>query len=198
VQVASNDQTGGLTPKALSPSQLTPVWNAAGTQTMYCSDCHGNDQQTSTTVPQGPHGSNARFMLSGNARFWPVNAFGQLWSLDDVRNNRNNWQGDLFCVNCHPMFDGLNFANNVHRGANHQGADVKCITCHVTVPHGSQRSRLIGYASEPQPWNYAGTSTYDRLVITGFRKAAGPAAYVKEDCSMNGVCHGTQVGFYEP
>jgi hypothetical protein len=56
---------------------------------------------------------------------------------------------------------------------------------------------LIGYSSDIAPYNYSGTGTYDKLVIVGFRKASGPNNYDKNDCSMSGVCHGTQSGTYE-
>jgi hypothetical protein len=197
VQVSLNNQTGSPIPKPLSQNQMTTDWNSVGTQTMYCSDCHGNDQRTSATVPQGPHGSTAKFMLTGNATYWPTNASGNLWSLDDIKNNLNNWQSDLFCVNCHTLYDGINFKNNVHDESNHQENDVKCITCHVTIPHGSRRSRLIGYEFDVPPYNYSGIGMYDKLVITGFEKATSPTSYMKANCSMNGVCHGTQVGSYE-
>ena len=38
-------------------SDLTP------TSLIYCSDCHGSDDQT---APNGPHGSNYRYILKGN------------------------------------------------------------------------------------------------------------------------------------
>jgi predicted CXXCH cytochrome family protein len=199
VQVGSTDQTGALIPKTLDITQLSSAWNSPGTQTMYCSDCHGNDQQISTSVPQGPHGSNRKFMLTGSGKFWPQNAFNDsLWSLYDIVNNRNNWQNDLFCINCHPMTNGLTFINNVHNSASHQSSNIKCITCHVTVPHGSKRSRLIGYESDIQPYNYAGAGQFEKLVIVGFQKASGPMNYLENNCSMNGVCHGTQLNIYEP
>jgi len=197
VLVGLNSQAGSLIPKPLDPSQMTSNWNQTGLQSMYCSDCHGNDQPTSATVPQGPHASNSRFMLTGNAKYWPTNAMGSLWSLDDILNNKNNWQNDLFCSNCHVMYSGGTWTNNVHAGINHQDPTVKCITCHVTVPHGSKRSRLIGYATDVQPYNYLGIGVYDKLVITGFQKASGPKNYLENNCSMNGVCHGTQAGLYE-
>jgi len=197
VNLSLNNRTGALVPKGLTAQQLTSDWNSAGDQTMYCSDCHGSDQTPSSNIPQGPHGSNSKFMLTGNAKYWPANASGALWSLDDIASNRNNWQNDLFCVNCHPMNTAGQYGNNVHGSLNHQSADVKCITCHVAVPHGAKRSRLIGYASDVQPYNYSGTGTYDRLVITGFQKAADPLAYLKANCSTNGMCHGTQIGLYE-
>ena len=198
VRAALNDQTGNSIPKPLQIPQMSAEWNAVGTQTMYCSDCHGNDESVSSTVPQGTHGSNSKFMLTGRGKYWPTNAFGTLWSLDDIKSTNNNWQNDLFCVNCHSMTSGVQFVNNVHNEADHQGASVKCITCHVAVPHGAKRSRLIGYASDVSPYNYNGAGVYDKLVITGFQKAADPSFYQKENCSMNGVCHGAQFGSYEP
>ncbi len=203
VKVGLNDQTGSYSPRSLTANQMTTSWNNVGTQTMYCSDCHGNDTPVSTTEADGPHGSNRRFMLKGSsttpsAQYWPTNANGVLWSLYDIKNNRNNWQTDLFCVNCHPIYSGGSFKNNVHSRGQHQGSSVKCITCHVVVPHGSKRSRLIGYASEPAPYNYSGAGTYDKLVIVGFRKASNPNGYSKNYCSMTGLCHHTQTNTYDP
>jgi hypothetical protein len=197
VMVRSNDQTGSIAPKALGVTAMTTAWNMVGNQTMYCSDCHGNDQQTSTTEPQGPHGSTAKFMLTGSGKFWPTNFRDSLWTLDDIRYNRNNWQNDLFCANCHTMFNGATFLNNAHDTPSHVGKNIPCITCHVVVPHGSKRSRLIGYDSDVQPYNYSGISVYNRLLINGFQKAAFPTGYAKNSCSTNGVCHGTQSGSYE-
>ncbi|MGB9772918.1 MAG: cytochrome c3 family protein [Bacteroidota bacterium] len=194
VEIGLNDQTGSYSPKTLTIAQMNTRWSNIGAQTMYCSDCHGNDEPT----PQGPHGSNYKYLLAGTAKYWPTNANGALWSLYDVKNNRNNWQADLFCVNCHPMYSG-GFKNEVHSKGPHQKSEVKCVTCHVAVPHGSKRSRLIGYTSDPSPYNYNGTGTYEKLVITGFRKASGPFNYDKSNCSMPpGVCHGQQSGTYDP
>ncbi len=197
VQVTLLNQTGSPVPRALQSAALTTVWNNPGTQTMYCSDCHGPDQPVSSTVPSGPHASSYKFMLTGTGKYWPTNAAGQLWSLNDIQNNLNNWQNNLFCANCHPMKSGSVYFNDVHRISNHRPSTVKCITCHVTIPHGSRRSRLIGYASDPPPYDYSGAGTYEKLVIVGFKKAADPMNYQKEDCSMTGICHGTQVGVYE-
>jgi predicted CXXCH cytochrome family protein len=198
VQVPANQQSGSAAPRSLTVAQMAPRWSATGTQTMYCSDCHGNDQQTSLTVPQGPHGADSRFMLTGRGTFWPGARTGELWSLNDITGNLNNWQTELFCANCHVLYDAGGFKNNVHAGVAHQGADIRCITCHVAVPHGAQRSRLIGYAGDPAPYNYLGPGPYDRLVIDGFSKANSPFGYNRESCSMQGVCHGPGGGRYEP
>jgi predicted CXXCH cytochrome family protein len=184
VMASSNAQTGSTAPKSLDPSQMTVQWNDVLNQTMYCSDCHGNDQPTSATTPQGPHGSTAKYMLTGNAKYWPLNPSNQPWSLNDIKTNVN-WQNDLFCANCHPMYSNGLFLNNVHTAAEHQTPDVKCVTCHVAIPHGAPHARLIGYASDPSPYNFNGAS----LVIASFQKAAGPTLYTSANCSMNGVCH---------
>jgi predicted CXXCH cytochrome family protein len=201
VRFSSSSQTGSPIPRPLAASQMTTDWAAnVGVQTMYCSDCHGNDESVSSTVPQGPHGSNAKFMLTGRGKYWPSKPppDGTLWSLADVKNNATNWQNDLFCANCHTLYNGVSFQNNVHSALQHQDPSVKCITCHVTVPHGSKRSRLIGYANDVAPYNYSGIGLYDKLVITGFQKSTtGPLNYFESNCSMVGTCHGTQIGSYE-
>jgi predicted CXXCH cytochrome family protein len=197
VQVSLDAQNGSFEPRRLKPFQMNEQWSSAGSQTMYCSDCHGNDQPTTSSVPQGPHGSNNKFMLTGNAKYWPTNSFENLWSLNDIKSNSKNWQNDLFCVNCHPLYDGNSFFNNVHNSTRHLDGNIKCITCHLAVPHGSKRSRLIGYASDVTPFNYLGEGVYDKLVIDGFKKAESASKYEIQYCSTTGVCHGTQSEDYE-
>ncbi len=73
---------------------LTPFNAAVGLQTMYCTDCHGNDTEPGTAVPTpasdvngnvwGPHGSTNDFLLKGP------------WS-DQTGSNRE----DDLCFKCH-------------------------------------------------------------------------------------------------
>lgn len=175
-----NNQTASTAPKLLAAAQLLAPWvTARGTQTMYCSDCHGPD---TTTEPKGPHGSSVARMKTGTRKYWPTNAAGALWTLADVKNNANSWSTNLFCANCHPLKVGTTWGNNVHSRGDHQGATVTCVACHVVVPHGSRRSRLIGYASETAPYNYGGAGVYQKLVMSGFKKATGPTTYAKGNC----------------
>ncbi|MBI4710705.1 MAG: cytochrome C, partial [Nitrospirae bacterium] len=160
---------GSYTPKPLVTAQMSAPWNVSGTvgnQTMYCSDCHGADSE-STSDPKGPHGSNSKYMLKGSRKYWPLNSSLGLWTLADIQNNTNNWSTNLFCVNCHPIYSGSTWQNNVHSRGNHQATDIYCISCHVVVPHGSKRSRLIGYATDTPPYNYNGAGTYEKLVVCG-------------------------------
>lgn len=200
VRNSANTQTGAVTPKALATSQMSAPWSTSanlGNQTMTCTDCHASDVPSD---PKGPHGSAANKLLAGPRRYWPLNATGGLWTLDDVKSNKNSWSTNLFCVNCHPMLSGSNFVNNVHDKSDHRRSGVYCITCHTVVPHGSKRSRLIGYKTDPAPYNYGGTGTYSKLVVTGFRKASSPTGYSESNCSMQGTsgCHGSGSGTYEP
>jgi hypothetical protein len=154
VAVTLNNQTGSYAPKALNAVQLKAPWNVSpGDQTMYCSDCHGADDEA--TSAKGPHGSSRKYMLKGTGQYWPTNASSTLWEWGNVTD-------DLFCRNCHPL-TGDSDSMNEHDRGNH---DIPCVECHVAVPHGSQRSRLIGYTTEVAPYNYNGNS----LVWTGFRK----------------------------
>ncbi|TPW12133.1 MAG: Doubled CXXCH motif-containing protein, partial [Halothiobacillaceae bacterium] len=71
---------------------LTPFNAAVGQQTMYCTDCHGNDTEPGTVIPTGgvngnvwgPHGSENVFLLKGP------------WS----NQTGSNRQDDL-CFKCH-------------------------------------------------------------------------------------------------
>jgi len=163
---------GSLPPRALPSSGMVSPWTDAGAQTMYCSDCHG--QEDTMLQPEGPHGSGAKFMLKGTGKYWPAGPGGLPWTLADANNP------DLFCGNCHNIFNGGSWNNRPHEVGDH--GTVQCVMCHVAVPHGSKRSRLIGYSSDSSPYNYLGSS----LVITGFRKAA-PWSYAPANCQAS--CH---------
>jgi len=155
----------GRTPavRNANANDWTAPFNAAvGTQTMYCTDCHGSDTLQGTVVPKGaqpngnvwgPHGSENEFLLKGS------------WSDETGQNTAS----DGLCFKCHNYdFYGkefptgnigavstqssgfsrdasLGFASclyvpsvNLHTG-HAQEAQVKnfrCSYCHVSIPHG--------------------------------------------------------------
>jgi predicted CXXCH cytochrome family protein len=213
VQVSSNNQTGSGAPKPLATAQMATAWNGVGTQSMYCSDCHGNDQTVSATVPDGPHGSSRKYMLKGttakpSAQYWPYNATGTtLWRLNDVRSNLNSWSTNLFCVSCHPLITGTTWYNNAHKehetrsvtigGVNYGG--IPCVSCHTTVPHGSKRSRLITYSTDVAPYAHR-DGAINVNVILGFKKATGPNAYSKSNCysTQSGCTTHSNAGGFDP
>ncbi len=211
---------------------MLPPWNTnVGNQTMYCSDCHGADDEN-TIDPKGPHGSSKKYMLKGQYKDWPENsATGQPWHIGDALDAGGYnlpVPGEIFCLNCHTIerVAGNDAINGAHRIKSTMesmitpGTYVKCINCHVAVPHGSPVSRLIGYYNFPEPYNYNGNS----LMLTGYRSNYtavdtpvynwGDAYLVDHDgltpgypaidtvptCGGNGsaFCHGTDGGGYDP
>jgi cytochrome c553 len=213
VVVSLNNQTGSYSPRALASSQMSSPWDTSvGTQTMYCSDCHGADDEGTGAV--GPHGSAVKFMLKGTAKYWPYNnTDGKLWTLGDVRNNTNNWSTDLFCVNCHPIYSGGTWKNAVHQKGDHNNRNytidgisytgVPCVTCHLVVPHGGKRSRLIAYgyqSSSPDVQPYIINTNV--ALLRGFKKnASAPGTYDRRDCySTASQCsdHNMNAGGYDP
>ncbi|HFC98384.1 MAG TPA: hypothetical protein ENJ40_08025 [Thermosulfurimonas dismutans] len=178
VTVAADNRPGGYAPKALIDSsygsRLKPPWDThVGQQTMYCSDCHGEDAATEI---KGPHGSDAKFMLV-DGRTWPEAPSvcgGGLWTLSDIASS-TCWQDHLLCAKCHVLYNN-GFLNNVHRVGFHHGTP--CVSCHMAVPHGSHASRLIVYRSDPAPYNYNGTTAK----LDGFCKASSPDSYTVRNC----------------
>jgi hypothetical protein len=140
-----------------------PPFNSfVGTQTMYCTDCHGSQTQGNTVVPVGgehgypwgPHGSDENFLLKGN------------WN-DQTGTNTTNFANEAdssnhLCFRCH---DPKNYARpaqspnaqvfasgfrravggggclqflglNLHIGHASLVQNFRCSYCHIAVPHG--------------------------------------------------------------
>ena len=175
VGLSDASRTNATAPKPLLATQMLAAWNSVGTQTMYCSDCHG--EGVSTPAAQGPHGSAVAFMLKGTNTKWPQNSSGALAALGATTG--------VFCLNCHVAPTS---SNGVHSKGDHAG--VACVNCHVLVPHGSGMSRLMGdadSANTPTRMAYQGVKT--NTWLTSFTKASTPTGYSKSNCqSTTGGC----------
>ncbi|MDT8337672.1 MAG: cytochrome c3 family protein [Sulfurimonas sp.] len=183
-------RTGSYAPKELDTTQLWTPWKEnPGLNTMYCSDCHGADNELGGD-PKGPHGSNLKYILKGVNQYWPMKPDGvTLYTMDDLKNNTD---AGLFCKNCHdpdrPHTDWWNRMAN--RG-------FQCVQCHVAIPHGSPLSRLFGYSSFPAPYNYGGNKL---ATVGGYRKNAYTMVDSNDVYSSHaggGMCHGTNAGGYD-
>ncbi|MDT8383959.1 MAG: cytochrome c3 family protein [Gammaproteobacteria bacterium] len=111
---------------------LTPFNAAVGTQTMYCSDCHGSNTPTGTADPDGPgyengnvwgpHGSTNPFLLKGD---WSGNVPGS--NRNDYTNRpgtgENTDSRDHLCFKCH---DYDEYASTAGSGASGFGGDGMC------------------------------------------------------------------------
>ena len=125
---------------------LAPWANDVGTQTMYCSDCHGTDTAENSVVPTGgrpwgPHGSENNFILKGP---WSTTTGGNPGAVDTL------------CFRCHDSGDysGGNrgagesgFSNtgdgNLHTLHSERLERIRCNWCHVAVPHGWKNKALL-------------------------------------------------------
>ena len=167
VEVGLNSQSGSTTPKPLAAATLSAPWNVnVGTQTMYCSDCHGADNEN-TTDPRGPHGANATFMLKGPNKTWP-GAF----TLANATTGQGTAAG-LFCLNCHPAPGS---SNSIHSRSAHR---VACVRCHIEVPHGSKLSRLMAYSTPTPPW---GAPYGSQSWLRAFKKPTTTGGYSESNC----------------
>jgi hypothetical protein len=113
-----------------------------GTQTMHCSDCHGDPSSwTQGTGPkldvvQGPHGSSKPFLLKGD---WDLvvdsspPTTGQTPSSPGV------------CGNCHnPTNSVSGFSGTTEGRHSWSGKDgVPCNYCHIAVPHGWKNKAFL-------------------------------------------------------
>jgi hypothetical protein len=142
--------TGRTTTKrgmGASTSGWRAPWSTAiGTQTMYCTDCHGSNVTSGTSVipdntvpgtgagnPWGPHGSTNPFILKGR------------WDKDVT-------DGTAICMKCHnPVSGSTGFYDTSGRGRGnlhnyHQtklSNGLKCTWCHVAVPHGWKNKMFL-------------------------------------------------------
>ncbi|MCE5202897.1 MAG: hypothetical protein LLG24_01565, partial [Actinomycetia bacterium] len=101
---------------------------------MTCTDCHSN----TTAAAKGPHGSSTQWIIDPN---YPTDWKTTYLSGSNMSNTTN------ICAKCHT---NLTSANDVHGQGDHQGSgDGNCTTCHIKIPHGWKRPRLLGYTSDP-------------------------------------------------
>ncbi len=185
VVVSLLNRVGSYAPKELDAIQLLSPWTEnPGANQMYCSDCHGADNELGGD-PKGPHGSDLKYILKGTNQFWPANANGNLYTMDDI-NVAGIDPGDdgLFCKNCHDIA-----RPHTDWSTQMSGKGFQCVECHVTVPHGSPVSRLLGYANFPSPYNYNGNS----LKMDGYRKSIYTDLNNKDvyspNCGGGNGCH---------
>ncbi len=148
-------------------------WNGAniGSQTMYCSDCHGRNTANGTAVPPagtpwGPHGSENNFLLKGG---WDATTGTNDSGVCFRCHNRTNYatdanEGDR--AGFESGFGGPDRDTNLH--AFHAGAvgrALQCTWCHVAVPHGWKNKALLVNLNDVGP--EAGLAPGTEVPITG-------------------------------
>lgn len=125
---------------------LAPFDVSIGSQTMHCSDCHGQASSYERGVgpvsgePQGPHGSDVPFLLRG---VWDltVTLSGDI----DRGDSRGSGASRALCGNCHESGKGRRASGFLsgHRGAASEMDRAYCMTCHIAVPHGWKNKQFL-------------------------------------------------------
>ena len=169
-------------------SNIKAPWTR--TSLMTCSDCHDSD---TTTDPNGPHGSAAKFILKGPNTLWN----------STLTTASTGMPASTFCINCHNQdFTGSRFnpgnqLSDGHVKSNHQRA---CFNCHSAIPHGAPRPGLLnaaagvatavpamvpGYDGTP-PYYQGGTT--NRLYLKSY-PATNTTNWEQANCGCNGTGH---------
>jgi hypothetical protein len=154
-----------------------PWSSAIGTQTMYCTDCHGSTVSSPTSVipdggengsPWGPHGSTSNFLLKG------------AWD----QNTGTGQQGNGLCFKCHDYTvyatrgetrTGF-WLSDINKDGHSHHADkigrMQCSWCHTAVPHGWKNKALLVNLNDvgPEAGSVAGTQVRNN-VTTGYSQA---------------------------
>jgi hypothetical protein len=124
---------------------------------MTCTDCHTNGQSAATQA-SGPHGSTVQWLLDPG---YPTD-----WKTSYLTNGSTLGMNSTttICAKCHDLNGpGVTNAwtNNVHNTGEHQGSLSKggCVLCHVSVPHGWKRPRLLVNVTADTASGYSGSSS---------------------------------------
>lgn len=188
--IGGNGAIAGRYAPPLSATYLKSPWNVnPGNQTMMCSDCHGAEDETTSGV-KGPHGSSRSYMLKGVNGYWPAGPGGSgvagreggnLYTINDIA---AGGAAEIFCLNCHTP---TNYPHKTSGGGSGGMKGLMCVECHVAIPHGSPVSRLVGYKTFPQPYNYStdGTDAGRLMKIDGFfRQSSALGVYTSNSDNM--------------
>lgn len=191
----------------ISARFLLPWGNAVGSQTMYCTDCHGSGTATGTVIPNngengspwGPHGSANNFLLKG------------LWN-----SSTGSGQADGLCFKCHDVGAYANLSgartgffndpNDRGRGDLHafhrdRIGRIRCGWCHVAVPHGWKNKAFLVNLNDtgPEIGNAPGTQVRNNTTATytqgpyymnavlKIRRFASSGLWREADCGSSGA-----------
>ena len=135
-----------------------------------CASCHTYSGAT------GPHGATMRVNIDpAYPADWKTAYLSS--SSSGMAVSGNSTASNVLCAKCHDL-RGSNFSNNVHGEGDHEGSsDGKCILCHVKVPHGWGRPRLLGSTADPEPYRSTGLTQFKLKNYT-------PSGWSESDCAV--------------
>jgi hypothetical protein len=135
---------------ALNNNLFLAPWggNDIGSQTMYCSDCHGRNTAPGTVEPSGngpwgPHGSENDFILKGS---WNQNTGSTADGICFRCHNHTNYATEAAengPAGIRSGFGGPKDSNLHGLHAKRTNQNLKCTWCHIAVPHGWKNKALL-------------------------------------------------------
>ncbi|MDO8964858.1 MAG: cytochrome c3 family protein [Coriobacteriia bacterium] len=166
-----------------------PMTSSSG---MTCTDCHSGG---SFAQAKGPHGSSVKHMLDPN---YPSD-----WAsagIDYIDSPNGMYPSNIICAKCHDFTLGDNRVHRaggisrtggepVHSLGNNHSDGARCNSCHVGIPHGWKRPRLLGYSSDPAPYRTRVYGSWGPLtgILIGSKS---PSGWEKTDCTgCSGYAH---------
>jgi predicted CXXCH cytochrome family protein len=142
-----------------------------------CTSCHTNESGNA----KGPHGSTVQWLLDpAYPTDWKTSYL--VVSTDDP----DGMYGTPICQKCHSLYGaGGVVSNSAHgRVSRHGGSSNPCISCHIKIPHGWKRPRLLGHQSDDPA--YAATELNEiRANTSHTRDANGSVGWSSGDCSTD-------------
>lgn len=171
---------------------LAPWNNQVGSNTMYCSDCHGSSTANTTAIPTGgdngspwgPHGSDNNFVLKG------------VWGASMGATGRDSGvTANLLCFKCHDQasystrsdsgrktgfYDGSTGKGNLHNYHVDRIGKLSCTWCHVAVPHGWKNRSLLVNLNDVGEEAGLGVGSSKEVAING-----NAGVYSKEPYYLN-------------
>lgn len=159
---------------------------------MTCTDCHTNEQNSATQA-KGPHGSNVNWLIDPN--------YPQDWKMAGLDSGATYGIGfdngstivdgtGVICAKCHDLTGGSNSAHTrkphyiTHRDTKY------CVNCHIQIPHGWKRPRLLGYSSDGSPYgttnNGASSFPLDGVEASSRSVRGGSVTWNCTDCKTTG------------
>ncbi|MDO8964857.1 MAG: cytochrome c3 family protein [Coriobacteriia bacterium] len=153
---------------------------------MTCTDCHTSG---SFAEAKGPHGSTVKHMLDPDYE-------GDWESAGIDFSQPDGMSTNIICAKCHKLTDtsvhGMDYYfGNIHT-KNYISSQL-CISCHIRVPHGWKRPRMLGYTTDPAPYRSTG--------LTGVRLRSRPTGlWQSTDCIVGCTSFGDhrQAGTFWP
>ncbi|HET6350964.1 MAG TPA: cytochrome c3 family protein [Coriobacteriia bacterium] len=166
-------------------------WNQNSKVT--CTDCH-----TGGTAAQakGPHGSSVKYMIDP--------AYTSDWrtaylvnSGTGMRTSSDATGATVICAKCHDLY-GTAFSNGAHGDSHHRSSSRPCVACHIAIPHGWKRPRLlVNAARDAAPYLATGrttSNTFAGFLSTTNHTGTTTISWAKGDCQGCGE-HGTKTPY---